>query len=319
MDNNQNMNLENKTYHVGTSQITYMVFVGLATLLLYVGAFLKPALFSSYWTIALITSLYLAFIRFLYKKGEKLIITADSIQLKGWFVNKKIKISEIASYKVMSSHFSGNSKIIIIFPNTPNKEKIQINSLPDNDQSEFIGWLEGHLEKKESLEIDKLNHRIGPEVSKVNLNLTESELSLQSYKVGKRIFPTVLLIPISITLVSVLISQLDLEMQELMYLQIGVVLFIMGGYIFYTIFIHNKLNILSDSIQHKGLLLNRKLKFSEIKGYKLAHSFLDKRIQFIVIVPNSNDNRPIKLRPTGKTSFIELTDWIEKNFTNLDK
>lgn len=105
----------------------------------------------------------------------------------------------------------------------------------------------------------------------------------------------------------------------LMYVQIiGVVIF-MIGFIIYSMFIHNKLIISKDALIYKGLFLNRKLKFNEIKGFKIVYTAFSKRYKHIIIIPNSNTQKNIIIRPTSKTSFIELTDWIEKNIKKIEK
>lgn len=317
MNDKENTNFEKKIYPVGTSGMTYMVFIGLSISLIYLLIFLVPSFFASHWWgYPLLIGFYLSFYKLFRSKGEKLIVTGDSIEFKGLLTSKKLKISEIASFKVMSSSFSGNSNIIIINPKSLNKEKIKVGSLPKNDLSEFIEWLGNHVEKEEGLKLDKNQDRIGEEDGgQAAFNLKEPELALKSYPVGKKIFPMVFVV-ISLSFLSGLLFLLNLDLLVLVYLLSVSNFLIMGGFVAYAIFIHTKLNILSDGIQLKGLFVNKKLKFHEIKGYKLLHSY--KRAKIIVIVPNSNINKPIKIRPSAKLNFIELSGWIEKNFTKLD-
>ncbi len=315
MSDKANTNLEKKTYPVGTSGTTYMVFLGSGIILIYLFIFLFPSFFSSHWwSYPLLIGIYLSCFRIFRSVGEKLIVTDDSIEFKSLLSSKKLKVSEIASFKVMNSSFSGKSNIIIINPNSPKKEKMKIGALPKDDLSEFIEWLGSRVEREEDLKLDEYQNQI---VEEVGFNLEESGLSLKSYRVGKNVLPMVLFVPLSMSLISGLILQLNLDYHVLVYLSIGSSFLIIAGFIAYAGFIHTKLNILNDGIHLKGLFVNKSLKFHEIKGYKITHSPLSNKIKKIVIVPKSNIHKPIKIRPSAKPNFIELSGWIEKNFTNL--
>lgn len=317
MKDKENKSLDKRIYPVGTSGTTYMVFIGLSLLLIYLIIFLAPSFFqSNWWSYPLLIALYLFCFRIFRTKGEKLIVTGDSIEFKGLLSSKKLKVSEIASFKVMNSNFSGKSNIIIINPNTADKSEIKIGALPRNDLSEFIKWLESHVDRDEGLQFDDNKDQIVEEDGG-QTGFNPSATALKSYRVGKKIFPMVLIVPISLSLVSGLILQLNLDHNMKVYLSIGLSLIIMISFIIYAMFVHTKLNILNDGVQLKGLFVNKKLKFNEIKGYKIEQSFMSQRIQSIVIIPNSNINKPIKIRPSAKPNFIELSDWIEKNFVNL--
>lgn len=317
MKTEQNEN--NKTYKVGTSRITYMIFAVLITFVLYLTFFFKPSTLQSTWFVPLFILIYFFFLIFPFTKGEKLIITKNTIYLKGWFVSQKLRISEIDTYKVLSSSLTGNKRIIMIIPKAK-KRKMLINHLPHKDFIEFLDWLENKLEKKDKYNIDKIQKCIIHSDKKFTLNILEQNSGLKVYEVGKSIFSTYLLFTffISATIIIYIFSKWNyLSSQIFMYIQIAGLLLFIIAFIIYVMLKHNKLIITENSIQIKGLFINRELKFHEIKGYKTVYTKILKRYKYVVIIPNVNTKKSIIIRPTPKVCFIELTDWIENNFLKL--
>ncbi|MEO9891089.1 hypothetical protein [Aurantibacter sp.] len=309
----------NKTFHIGTSTTTYMVFGILLSILFYAVALLKPELIKNKFIIALACLLYGAFLIYLFIKGEKLIVLNNTLHLKGMFYNKKVKISDIDSYSVAASTYTGGNKIITLHTN---KKDITVSSIPHKSFTVFLAWLESAIDKKEGLEIDPISKHIKTAKTVGSTNNSIGNSALKTYIVGVNLYYTLIgygLLLLALTIPMLLFNENYISTTTLMYVQVIGALILMASLIIYTMFIRDKLTITKDALKLKGLFETRELRFTDIKGYRIEYTILRKRFKCIHIIPKSTLKKNITIRPAANASLHELTDWVERNFRNLEK
>jgi len=120
-----------------------------------------------------------------------------------------------------------------------------------------------------------------------------------------------------ITLLKVISPSNYFDISILMYVLIGIQLFII-------LFIHwikynSQFIIKENSIIAKGFLKTQEIRFNEIIGYekKYWQSTYSETLKYVVLKSNNEAYGNIKIHPSY-INFIELQEWIETNFTDLD-
>jgi len=121
-----------------------------------------------------------------------------------------------------------------------------------------------------------------------------------------------------ITLLKVILPSNYFDISISMYGLIGIQLFLI-------LFIHwikynSQFIIKENSIIAKGFLKTQEIRFNEIIGYekKYWQSTYSETLKYVVLKSNNEAYGNIKIHPSY-INFIELQEWIETNFTDLDR